>query len=310
MRANMDTQFKKGKGLTLIELLIALTISAILIAAIYRTFIGQQKTYTVQEQVADMQQNVRVAINRMMREIRMAGFGNVSNILPPQGQPFEAIHWSGMELITFNNIINPSNNKNNVSQNDDQITIIGAFEQVSTLAVDHSGGKDTIQLVEKASEFDTKYRKYICIGGVESHTIKKIDPAINTITLNDNLVNKYTAGTPVYKVKAITYQLRWDNNNPDMPVLTREDNTDGGGSQVVAESIENLQFRYILEDGSEFDSPAEADRSKIRLVNVKVYARTRIPTIEIRKEGKLVKEEYRRRTISSNILVRNMGLNP
>ena len=74
--------FKKAKGITLIELLIALVISSILIAGIYRTFIQQQKSYATQEQVADMQQNVRVAINRMMREIRMAGFGNVQGVLP------------------------------------------------------------------------------------------------------------------------------------------------------------------------------------------------------------------------------------
>jgi hypothetical protein len=94
-----------------------------------------------------------------------------------------------------------------------------------------------------------------------------------------------------------------------MPVLTREDLTDGGGSQVVAENIENLQFKYVLENNSEFDSPAEADRSKIRLVNVRLSARTRVPDIEIRKEGKVVAEEYRRRTITSNIFVRN-NLNP
>jgi hypothetical protein len=63
-----------------------------------------------------------------------------------------------------------------------------------------------------------------------------------------------------------------------------------------------------LDDGSESDSPADA--SKIRLVRVTVNARTRIPDIEIRKEGNLIKEEYRRRTITSNILVRNMGVNP
>jgi prepilin-type N-terminal cleavage/methylation domain-containing protein len=305
MTANLKVpKITRVKGLTLIELLIAMAISAILIAAIYRTFILQQKTYTVQEQVVDMQQNVRVAINKMMREIRMAGFGNVSNILPPQGQPFQAIVWLGKQTVTFNNIVNPSDNKDNIKQNDDQVTIIGAFEQVSTLAVDQSGGKNTIQLVEKASDFDLTYKKYICVGGLETHIITKRDPETNIITLNENLVNNYTAGTPVYKVKAITYQLRWDTQNPNMPVLTREDNTDGGGSQVVAENIENLQFRYTLDDGSEWDSPA--DPSKIRMVKVTVTARTSISDPEF-KGGT---GGYRRRVITSNILVRNVGLNP
>ena len=72
----------ENQGVTLIELLVALVISSILIAALYRVFVSQQQTYTVQDQVIDMQQNARVGINRMMSEIRMAGFGNVSMVLP------------------------------------------------------------------------------------------------------------------------------------------------------------------------------------------------------------------------------------
>jgi prepilin-type N-terminal cleavage/methylation domain-containing protein len=290
-------EIKREKGLTLIELLIAMAISAILIAAIYRTFIRQQKTYTVQEQVVDMQQNARVAINRMMREIRMAGFGNVSTVVSPV-LPFQA------KDGPFYNVITPSDNKNNVGQNDDQITIIGAFEQISTLTAVPTVGTNTIQLAGNTSEFDLNYQKYLCIGGLETHTVANIDTPTNTITFLDNVMNNFTVGIPVYKVKAITYKVRWDNSNPNMPVLTREDNTDGGGSQVVAENIENLQFRYTLEDGSESDLPA--DPSKIRLVKVTVNARTGMSDSEF-KGGT---GGYRRRVISSNILVRNVRLNP
>ena len=81
-RSDRVIQLETNKGVTLIELLIALVISSIVIAALYRVFISQQKTYTVQEQVKDMQQNARQSINRMMSEIRMAGFGNVEMVLP------------------------------------------------------------------------------------------------------------------------------------------------------------------------------------------------------------------------------------
>jgi len=292
-----DYRLRACKGLTLIELLVAMAISAVLIAAIYRTFIGQYKTYTVQEQVVDMQQNARVAINRMMREIRMAGFGNVSSVLP-------IVTIDG----TFNNIINPSNDKDNIKgQHDDQITIIGAFEKVSVLVTDHAAGANIIQLSTLSKDdFDPdSNKKYVCIGGLESYTVTNVDEGGKRITLNGSLVNSHKDGTPVFKIKAITYKL---NLQKGIPVLEREDNTDGGGGQDIAENIENLQFKYILDDESESDSPADA--SKIRLVRVTVNARTPMPDIEIRKEGELVKEEYRRRTISSNILVRNMGVSP
>ena len=49
------------KGFTLLELLIAMALSIIIMAAIYSTYYSQQKSYLVQEQVAAMQQNLRAA---------------------------------------------------------------------------------------------------------------------------------------------------------------------------------------------------------------------------------------------------------
>jgi len=62
------------KGVTLIELMIALVICGIVVAAIYRLFVAQTRAYTVQDQVAEVQQNVRNAMELIVRDIRMAGF--------------------------------------------------------------------------------------------------------------------------------------------------------------------------------------------------------------------------------------------
>jgi len=47
---NMKIRFSM-KGVTLIELLVALVIGGIIIAGIYRVFIAQTRAYTVQDQV-------------------------------------------------------------------------------------------------------------------------------------------------------------------------------------------------------------------------------------------------------------------
>jgi type IV pilus assembly protein PilW len=63
----------KKEGFTLSELLVAMVISAVVMAAIYSTYYSQQRSYLVQEQVAAMQQNLRAAMFYMEKEIRMAG---------------------------------------------------------------------------------------------------------------------------------------------------------------------------------------------------------------------------------------------
>ena len=62
------------KGVTLIELLVVLVITAITMAGIYRVFIYQTKTYAIQDQVMDVQQNVRGAMEILLRDLRMTGF--------------------------------------------------------------------------------------------------------------------------------------------------------------------------------------------------------------------------------------------
>jgi prepilin-type N-terminal cleavage/methylation domain-containing protein len=62
------------KGVSLIELLIALVIAAIAVAGIFRLFIAQSKAYTVQDQVAEVQQSIRTSMEVLLRDLRMAGF--------------------------------------------------------------------------------------------------------------------------------------------------------------------------------------------------------------------------------------------
>jgi len=62
------------KGVTLIELMVAMVIAALVIAGIYRIFISQTKVYAVQEQVTEVQQNTRTAMEVMLADLRMTGF--------------------------------------------------------------------------------------------------------------------------------------------------------------------------------------------------------------------------------------------
>jgi len=65
-------------GITLIELLVAFVICAIVVAGIYRVFVVQTRAYTVQDQVVEVQQNIRTAMEALLRDLRMAGYDNDS----------------------------------------------------------------------------------------------------------------------------------------------------------------------------------------------------------------------------------------
>lgn len=64
----------KDKGFTLVEIMVSMAISSLVIAGIYGVYTIQQRSYTVQEQVSEMQQRIRSALDFMTRNIRMAGY--------------------------------------------------------------------------------------------------------------------------------------------------------------------------------------------------------------------------------------------
>lgn len=61
-------------GFTIVELLVAMGMATIVVAALYSTFKSQQDSYVSQEVVAEMQQNLRAALYMMARDIRIAGY--------------------------------------------------------------------------------------------------------------------------------------------------------------------------------------------------------------------------------------------
>jgi type IV pilus assembly protein PilW len=63
-------------GLTLIELMVAMTVGMVVLGALTTTLILQRKAYAIQEQVVEMTQTARAAMDIIGREVRMAGYCN------------------------------------------------------------------------------------------------------------------------------------------------------------------------------------------------------------------------------------------
>ncbi len=67
------THWADHKGFTIIELLITMAIAGMVMGAIYSIFISSNRSYRTQDNVADAQQRVRVGIDFIAHDLRMAG---------------------------------------------------------------------------------------------------------------------------------------------------------------------------------------------------------------------------------------------
>jgi type IV pilus assembly protein PilW len=78
-------------GFTLVEVLVAMGLGGLLMTTVIGMFVAQRKSYEIQEQIAEMVQTARAAMDMMCREVRMAGFD-------PTGACFQGIPYHANQL--------------------------------------------------------------------------------------------------------------------------------------------------------------------------------------------------------------------
>src|SRR6266850_540278 len=79
-------------GFTLNEMMVAMGIGMVVLAAVTTTFMAQAKFYNAQEQINEMQQNARGALDIITRELKMAGY-------KPNGGTFDGVTYSTTQLM-------------------------------------------------------------------------------------------------------------------------------------------------------------------------------------------------------------------
>lgn len=79
MRSIREIRSMRQHGMTLVELMVAMTIGLVLTVGLGQVYLGTRNVYRVNENAARLQENGRFAIDELSRDIRMAGFAGCSN---------------------------------------------------------------------------------------------------------------------------------------------------------------------------------------------------------------------------------------
>lgn len=264
----------RQRGFTLVELLVALVISGFVLSAGYGIYLMQHEGWITQEQVTNMQQNARAAMHELETRIRMAGYK-----LPGGFQPIYA-----------------------ANTNPDSITILFQNESGCETTVEQNMSDPSAELRcdgHDISCFEDTTWAYIYDPSADTGEfffISQVQAASYLIQhTSDPLSRAYPSGSRVMYVDMYKFFVdTTDSIHPYLMVMR-----EGNQSYMYAEDIEDLQFRYGLANGVFVDAPPAA--SVVREVLVTLTARSE-------RKDQQFEGEYRKRTLTSEVKVRNLGL--
>jgi len=260
--------------MSILEVLIALFLAGIVTTAIFQIYITQHKNWMIQEDITDIQQNARAAIDELNRNIRLAGYGLPSGMIPINA------HDTNPDTI----IINFSRTDCSAPLSDPMPLPSSELKCI---------GSDI-------SCFNDGDWVYICHPGTgdgEYFEITEVQVAAAHIQHNKVPLSKvYNKGAAVVQLDRIKYYIDYsDSLHPNLMMQVSLQKP-----QVYAENIDDLQFRYTMKNGITTDSPVIS--ANIREVEILISARSSQPDIDF------PDEPYRRRTYSSKVNLRNLDI--
>jgi hypothetical protein len=137
----------------------------------------------------------------------------------------------------------------------------------------------------------------------------------NGFVFKSGLVEAYGAGDSIHKLDVIMYLI--DNSDPAHPCLSRKNIGTDNSFSVIAEDIDDLQFEFIMRDGSIMDNLDDINKIPyIRAVKAYLVARSETAlkgytdpgTYDMGTAGIYKPSDgYVRRMLSSTVKTRNIN---
>ncbi|MEY6434098.1 PilW family protein [Thioalkalicoccus limnaeus] len=233
---------RRQRGLSLVEIMVALFVGLFLTAGILQIFAGTRQTYRFEEALSRIQENGRFALETIARDARMAGFAGCVGLdnmhvegsddlvlaegvtVPEKDPPFEAT--PGTDLVTLRRLAG------------------------NGVPISESTTTDRVTLASNPDGFAPGHRLAIvdCASRqIEIFTAQSITGSVS-ITPNPQLSRSYPTNPDVetearvYRFREVVYFVRtgaggtralWRREAPNAP-------------QEMIEGVEDMEVRYLF----------------------------------------------------------------
>ena len=228
------------RGFTLVELLVAVGITGLVLGIVASATRTQGRSAVFQMGTADMQQNVRGALQLFKSELRMAGYGMSSvpaDVLAPVEVPDSADQYQIVLRGNYQNIASRGS----------------ALAGTSTITLDPTMAPFPMFVPGERVAIESAL-----LAVAEVRVIAAYNPATGTISVDEALDNDYGIRSPVNQIDELTYRL------DDQDILWRS-------GTLVADQLDALALEYVLADGTVLMNPA-GNLDTLRSATIRMHA--------------------------------------
>ncbi|VAW76319.1 Type IV fimbrial biogenesis protein PilW [hydrothermal vent metagenome] len=248
----------KQRGLSLIEIMVALTLSLILLAGVVQIMTASKQTYRVSDAASRIQENARFAMDFLMRDARMAGFWGCAQFSGIN----DLLDSGGAQYVDFLSNAGVTGTDGGGAAAD-SLTLTGAFNTGFQILPNAAGGFPVLASADLnvTPGNDLKQGDIVLVSDCSVGDIFQIsnaDPTNGTVVHttgnstqpgNENtacgggtthcLSKIYTGDATLYRMRRITYSIAIGGSGE--PALFRNDGTT---NLELVDGIENMQVLY------------------------------------------------------------------
>lgn len=259
------------RGFTLVELMIAITLGFIVVGAVGYLYLSARQSFRTTDNMSRMQENARLAIETLARDVRMAGYvgcGNLQNATVttianppvPNLSPSNAISGEDSAPTT------PDYLGTTITRSaGDTISIMGAFRGGVSLSGNLAPANANIQIVGNPLGFAVDDVLMVS-GCTHADIFRPTTVSSNGMTMSHanstntgNRVGTYGVDGLVFKMQRYTYFIGINAHNKN--ALYRTDTVKGTpeNTEELIEDVSDMQIEYGMDTNA--DGAADAYRN-------------------------------------------------
>ncbi len=296
---NRVVDCRASRGLSMVELLVALALGLIITAAVLQMFLASKTTYRMQEALARVQENGRFAIGQLANDIRMAGYMGCSNVDRMEvniiADPPSSYSFSSSTVVTGIDNVGATNSWSAVAGSDVLEIRRGSNTGVK-LTGNMSADNANIQITDNSPGFEAGDALFITdctsadlfratnvsAGNGQGNGGQVTIAHANNNNTTNRLSKTYGTDAEVMAFESVAYFIRNSGRTtpsgaaiPALFVSSRTAGTSGVTTTYeLIEGVENMQLEYGVDTSGDGAADAYRTASNVsdwsRVVSVRV----------------------------------------